>query len=322
MAAFILRVLSIAVLAMSTASAQNFPAKPIRIVVPYAAGGAVDNVGRVLGQNLSKTLGQPVFIDNRPGASGVIGTQAVAMAAPDGYTLLLGAGGSLTINVQLNSNKPYDPFKDFAPISMVAMNDGILIVNPSFPAKTLTEFVDAVRKAPGTYSYATSGIGGPTHLGGELLKSLAGLDMVHVPYSGGDGVGVIDVISGNVPIMMTVLAAVSAHVKSGQVRPIAALGARRFAQLPELPTVAESGYPGYSAGAWNALLAPAGTPADIVQLLNDATRKAIADPAVRAQLIQLGSAPVATSPQELATFIRDEFGKWGKVIKTAGIKIN
>ena len=317
---FVLKVLLCALLGSSVASAQNYPVKPIRIVVPYAAAGAVDNVARVLGQSLSKTLGQPVIIDNRPGASGVIGSQAVAAAAPDGYTLLLGAGGALTINVHLLEKKPYDPLKDFAPISMVALNDGILIVNPSFPAKTFAEFVDAVRKAPGKYSYATSGIGGPTHLGGELLKSMAGLDMVHIPYSGGDGVGVLGVISGDVPMMMTVLAAVSAHVKSGQVRPIAALGSRRFSQLPDLPTVAESGYPGFSAGAWNALLAPAGTAIEIVQLLNDATRKAIADPAVRAQLTQLGSAPLATTPHELAAFMRDEFDKWGKVIQTSTLK--
>lgn len=305
---------------MEAAWAQEWPSRPIRLVVPYATGGAVDIVGRILAQNLSKTLGQSVIVENRTGASGVVGTHAVAGAAPDGYALVIGTSGSLAINVHFMTKKLYNPLKDFAPISLIAINDGILIVNPSFPAKSIAEFIETVRKAPGRYSYATSGIGGPTHLAAELLGARAGLSMVHVPYSKGDGFGVLDVIAGNVPVMFTVLAAVAQHVKSGKVRPVAALGAQRFTQLPDLPTVAESGYPGYAAGAWLALLAPAGTPREVVAALNEATRKATADPAYRARLVEMGSTPVGNTPDELASYMRDELDKWGGVIRNAGIK--
>jgi tripartite-type tricarboxylate transporter receptor subunit TctC len=307
-------------LSSTAALAQLFPAKPVRIVVPYAPGGAVDNVARIVAAHMSRTLGQPVVIDNKPGASGVVGSLAVANAAADGYTLLLGAGGALTINVHLLDKKPYDLLHDFEPISMVAINDGILIVNQSFPANSLGEFIELVRSSPGKFAYATSGVGGPTHLGAELLKSMARIDMVHIPYSGGDGVGVKDVIAGHVPSMFTVLAAVSPYIKSGQIRPIAALGRHRFRQLPDLPTAAESGYPEFSAGAWNALFARGGTPAAIVQVLNDATRKALADPQVREQLLRLGSEPMASSPIELAAYVKDEYDKWGRLIRSIGLK--
>jgi len=302
--------------------ADGYPNKPIRLVVPFPAGGAADNVGRLVGKYVNEALGQPVVMDNRPGASGIIGANAVAHSAADGYTLLLGAGGPLSINIQIVEQPPYDPIKDFAPITIVTFNDGILVVNPLFPAKTLSEFIELLRKNPGKYAFASSGPGGAGYLSAELLKRVAGIDMLHVPYKG-DAPAIVDVIAGMVPIMPTNLAAVAPYIRAGRLRAVVAMGAKRFPMLPDLPTVAESGYPGFSASAWLALLAPSGTPPDIIRKLNDVWRRAVATREVNDKLVQLGSRPVATSAEELRTHIKDELKKWGPIVrgmKTSSIR--
>lgn len=308
----------------SGASAQPYPSKPIRLITPFPAGGAVDIVGRLVGQRIEEALGQSVVMDNRPGASGIIGATLAARAAPDGYTLLAGSGGPLAVNIQIVEKPPYDPIKDFAPITMVAFNDGILVVNPSFPAKTLKEFVEVLKSSPGKYAYASSGPGGMGYLSAELLKSVTGSNMLHVPYKGVPP-AVVDVIAGRVPILPTNLTAVEQHIRSGRLRAIAAMGAARFPTLPDLATVAESGYPGFSASSWMALLAPAGTPSSIVRKLNDVWRRAIADRDFNQKLVQLGSRPTASSPDELRAYMREELTKWRKFVRaihTSSVRTN
>ena len=302
------------------ALAQSWPTKPVKIIVSFPAGGATDIIGRILAQDMTKSLGQNVLVENRAGASGAIGTEAVAKSAPDGYTVLFSAGGSLTISPHFGK-LPYDPLKDLAPVSLVVTNDGILVVSPGFPAANPKEFIAAVKKAPGKYSFASSGTGGPTHLTGELLKNVAGLDMVHVPYKG-DGPASIDVMGGQTPIMVTVLASIATHVRSGKLKPVAALGATRFPQLPDLPTMAESGFPGFTGGTWLGMLAPAGTPGDVVIKLNEHVRRSVALPETREKLIAQGATPNTNSPQEFATHIREEYAKWARVIQTANIKLD
>jgi tripartite-type tricarboxylate transporter receptor subunit TctC len=300
--------------ASSAAFAEAYPSKPIRLVVPFPPAGAADNIGRLLGQRITNGLGEPVIVDNRPGASGVLGATVVAGSSPDGYTLLIGAGGSLAQNIQMIPKPPYDPIMAFAPITMLTINEGILVVHPDFPARTLKEFIDLLKKSPGKYAYATAGPGGPGFFNAELLKSVAGIDMLHVPYRG-DGPAIIDVLSGTVPIISTNLPPVAQHIRSGSLRAIASMGAKRFQTLPNLPTIAESGYPRFSAEAWLALLAPAGTAPEVVGKLNEVWRKAIADPEFNAKLVSLGSTPMASSPGELSAYIRDEHKKWGEIIR-------
>lgn len=314
-AAAVLAAAMIGLLAASNHSyADAYPSKPIRLVIPFPAGGAADNVGRLVGKYVNESLGQPVVMDNRPGASGIIGASAVAHAAPDGYTLLLGAGGPLSINIQIVDHPPYDPLRDFAPITIVTFNDGILVVNPSFPAKSFNEFIELVRKNPGKYTFASSGPGGAGYLSAELLKRVTGIDMLHVPYKG-DAPAIVDVMAGMVPIMPTNLAAVAPYIRSGRLRPVVAMGAKRFPTLPDLPTVAESGYPGFSASAWLALLAPPGTPPDIVRKLNRIWHRAVATREVSEKLIQLGSRPVATTDEELRAHISNELKKWAPIVR-------
>lgn len=307
-------VVAVSAIMAPLASAQTYPTKPIRLVVPFPPGGAADNIGRLLGQRVSGALGQPVVVDNRPGASGVIGATAVAGSPADGYTLLIGAGGSLAQNIQLVPKQPYDPLKAFAPITLLTINEGILVVHPGFPARTLKEFIDLLKQAPGKYAYATAGPGGPGFFNAELFKSIAGIDMMHVPYKG-DGPAIIDVISGTVPIISTNLPPVAQHIRSGRLRAIASMGAKRFQALPDLPTIAESGFPGFAAEAWLALVGPAGTPAEAVSRLNEVWRNALSDPAFHKKLVDLGTTPMATTPEGLGAHIRDEHRKWGEIIR-------
>ena len=307
-------------LASAAATAQSFPSRPVRIVVTFPPGGGADNIARFMAPPMGRALGQTIIIDNRAGANGQIGADHVAKAAPDGYTLLLGSGGAMTISPHFGK-LPYDPLKDFAPIGMVATNDGLLVVTPDFPANDVKEFIEVLKKSPGKYSFASSGAGGPTHLAGELFKMQAGVDMLHIPYKG-DGPAIADLIGAQVPIMVTVLATAAPHVRSGKVKPIASLGMNRFPQLPNVPTLNESGFPGFTAGSWFGLYAPAGTPPDIIAKLNEAMRAALADPQLKEQFAAQGSEAVISTPAELDRTLRAEYAKWGQVIQTAKIKLD
>jgi tripartite-type tricarboxylate transporter receptor subunit TctC len=312
--------LSFTALMPALTRAQAYPDRSIRTILTFPPGGGFDNIARLIAPFLGRALGQSVIVDNRPGATGQIGTAAAARAEPDGYTLLWGGVGAMAIAPHLGKLQ-YDPIKDFEPVSMVAVNDGLLVVNPQFPAKNLKEFISAVKQTPNKYSFASAGTGSVTHVIGELLKTRAGLDMVHIPYKG-DGPAITDLIGGTVPIMVTVYATAAPYVKSGQVRAIAALGKTRFPQLPDLPTVDESGFPGLTGGSWLALYAPVGTPPSIVAKISAALQTALRNRDLVETLAEQGTKLSSSTPQELTAFTRDEFAKWGQVVRTNGIKLD
>lgn len=298
--------------------AQTYPVRPIRMIVAYPPGGGTDIVGRMMAQKLGENLGQTVVVDNRGGATGNIGTELAARATPDGYTLLMGNVAPNAINVSLFKKLPFDPVKDFAPVSLVAVTPNILVVPPSFPVKTVKDLIALAKSKPGALNFPSAGIGSSSHLAGEMLKSMAGIDMVHVPYKGG-GPALIALLSGQVQLMFATLPAAMPHVKSGKLRPVAVTTAHRSLALPELPTIAESGVPGYEAATWYGLLAPAGTPKAIVGRLHAEIVKILATD-TRQQLVAQGFEPVGNTPAEFAAYIKSEITKWGKVIRDAGIK--
>jgi len=300
------------------AFAQNYPVRPIRMIVAYPPGGGTDIVGRMMAQKLGENLGQTVVVDNRGGATGNIGTELAARATPDGYTLLMGNVAPNAINVSLFKKLPFDPVKDFAPVSLVAVTPNILVVQPSLPVKTVKDLVALAKAKPGALNFPSAGVGSSSHLAGEMLKTLAGIDMVHVPYKGG-GPALIALLSGQVQIMFATLPAAMPHVKSGKLRPVAVTTSRRSQALPELPTIAESGVSGYEAATWYGLLAPAGTPKAIVGRLHAEIVKILATD-TRQFLMAQGFEPAGTAPAEFAGYIKSEIAKWGKVIRDAGIK--
>jgi tripartite-type tricarboxylate transporter receptor subunit TctC len=302
----------------NSVAADVYPSRPIRMIVAYPPGGGTDIVGRFMAQKLTEQLGQNVVVDNRGGATGNIGTEMVARANPDGYTMLMGNVAPNAINVSLFKTLPYDPVKDFAPVSLVAITPNILVVNPAVPVKTVKDLIGLAKAKPGTINYPSAGIGSSSHLAGELLRSLAGVDIVHVPYKGG-GPALVDVLSGQMQIMFATLPAAMPHVKSGKLRPVAMTTAKRSIAMPDLPTVAESGVPGYEAATWYGLLLPARMPAPIVDRLHAETVKALAVPELRERLVGQGFEPVGSTPAEFAAYIKSEIVKWGKVIKAAGI---
>jgi len=299
------------------APAQGFPNKPIRLIAPFAPGGALDLIARGIAQKLSESLGQAVIVENRSGASGAIGSEAVAKSAPDGYTLLLGATTTHGINPALNPKLPYDPVRDFTPISLVATIPHILVVNPSVPASSLAEFVRFARSKPGM-AFGSAGNGSPHHLAGEMLKAMAGIDIVHVPYKG-SGPAMADVIGGQLQFMSVELTAAEPHLKAGKLRPLAIATAKRVPGV-DLPTFTESGYPGFEVTAWYAIFGPAGMPEDVVSRLHAEIVKALATPDLRERFQKLGVTPVGGSAQELAAHVRAEIARWTQVVKTAGIK--
>lgn len=310
---------ALALLFAGGAAAQtNYPEKAVRVIVAYPAGGAPDFVARLLGQKLAAALGKPVVIDNVPGASGSIGAERVAKATPDGYTLGFLAIPEVAINPSL-FKLAYDPLKDFSPVSQVTRGWNILVVNNALPAKTLQELVKLAKARPGEITFASSGAGTTPHLSSELFKSAAGIDIQHVPYKG-VVVAIPDLVAGRVAMAFTMPNFVLPLVREGKLHALAVTALKRSPALPEVPTIAESGYPGFEVVAWQGLVAPAGTPAAIVSKLHLETVKVLAQADVRAKLSESGSEAVGNSPAEFAALIKSEIPRWAKVIKDAGIK--
>ena len=300
-------------------AAQNYPSKPIRLIVPNAAGGSTDLVARTTANKLSDSLGQPVVIENRAGSGGIIGAELVARSAPDGYTLLMGTIGNLVISPHLYPNLAYDPLRDFAPVAQVASAAYFLVVHPAVPARSVNELVALAKARPGQLAYASAGSGTGSHLATELFLSVARIDVTHVPYKGGTP-GLTDLISGQVQLMFNGIPSSLPHIKSGRIRPLALTAAKRTAAAPGVPTMAESGYAGAESTSWTGLLAPAGTPRAIVERLNADLRKALQAPEVRTRLAADGADPVGSSPEAFSAYIKVELAKWGKVVKASGAK--
>jgi len=303
----------------SAACAQPYPVKPVRLVVTYTAGGPADIAARALAQKLAEMWGQQVVVDNRAGAGGIIGTELVAKAAPDGYTLLHGTAAGLIINPLLVKKLSYDTFRDFAPVSMVVIVPQLLVTHPALPATTLKELIALAKARPGALNYASVGIGSPNHLGMELLKSMAGVDMVHVPYKGATP-AMADLIAGQVQLAFNGMASVLPQIASGKLKAIAIGSARRSPAAPDVPTVAEAGLPGFEYVAWNGNFAPAGTPTALVNRLSADIRRALAAPDVVQRLASLGSEPGGNTPAEFAAYVKADHARWARVVQTVGLK--
>jgi tripartite-type tricarboxylate transporter receptor subunit TctC len=309
----------IALCISQAAAAQAYPSRTVTSVVGFAPGGGTDTVSRIIGKTLGEQLGQQVITDNKPGAGGNIATDHVAKSAPDGYTLLLGNVGSLSVAPHLVSTLPYDPLRDLAPITMAVVFPNLIVVHPSVPASTLAELIKLAKEKPGTITYGSSGIGGAGHLAGELLKMMAKIDLVHVPFKGG-GPAMTAMLGGQISAYFATPVAAGVHVKAGKAKALATTGPRRDPFMPEVPTVAELGYAGYQATNWYAYMAPARTPKEIVARLNRELVKALNAPEVKDLLNKQGLEPAPGTPGELARFIESEHKTWGKVVKEAGIK--
>jgi len=299
-------------------AAQPYPARPIRLVIPYPPGGPTDFVGRIVGQKLSQSLGQQVVVDNRPGAGTIIGSELVARAAPDGYTLLFGTGGGTFLAPLMLPNVPYDPHRDFAPVSMLVHSPQVLVVHPSVAANSVSELVALAKAKPGSLNFASVGTGTSPHLGGELFRSLAGIKLVHVPYKG-TAPAMTDLISGQVHIMFTSMPTVLAHVKGGRLRLLGTGGSKRSAVIPETPPIAET-LPGFELVTWYGIFAPARTPDAIVRRLNADIVKTLADPESRDRLAAQGLETMPTTPEELKRYTQQDSSRWARLIKAAGIK--
>jgi tripartite-type tricarboxylate transporter receptor subunit TctC len=303
----------------SSGQAQDYPSRPIRIIVPSTAGGSVDTLARTVGSNLSQRWGQQVVVDNRSGAGGVIGGEITAKAPPDGYTLIMATIAAMATNVSLAKKLPYDPVRDFAPITLVASQQIVLLVNPNVAARTAQELIQLAKSKPGQLTFASAGNGSGGHLSGELLKILAGIDLTHVPYKG-ISPAIVDVISGQVTMTFASIISGTPHVKTGRLRALAVTGARRSPALPELPTMMEAGVRGYESSTWYGLLAPKATSRAIVTKLNREVVSIINLPEVKANLLAEGAEPVGNTPEQFGEFIKAEIAKWGKVIRTAGLR--
>jgi tripartite-type tricarboxylate transporter receptor subunit TctC len=308
---------AIALLVSMTATAQNYPERPVRVVVPLSAGGSADIVGRQLAQKLGERLGQQFIIDNRPGAGSLIGTEIAARAPRDGYTLLL-AGSSFTTAPSLQSKLPYDPLKDFAPVTVAASAPGLLVVHPALPVRTVKDLAALARAKPGQINYASPGIGTSPHFAGALFNLMAGVDMVHIPYKGA-GPAITDLVGGQVQVSFASMPSAMSNVKSGRLRPVAVTGLKRSSALPDLPTVAESGLPGFETSSWQGLFAPAGTSPAIVNKLYREVAAVVRLPEIVAALAQDGSEPVASTPEAFAKWLPGELAKWVKVARAAKI---
>lgn len=307
-----------ALVAAGPAAGQAYPTKPVRFVVPFAPGGSTDTLARSMGGRLSELLGQQVVVDNRPGASGDIGMQLVARSPSDGYTIVLGYIANLGIGPSLNPNMPYDPVKDFAPITQVAGASNILVIHPSLPAKNFKDFLAYVKANPKKVTFASAGVASVGHLTGELLNGMAGIDMVHVPYKGGPP-AVTDTMAGHTSALFAAFPTVAPQVRAGRLRAIAVSSGKRAAMAPEVPAVAET-LPGFESVQWWGMFGPAGTPAEIVDRLNTVMQKVLAMDDIRKRLAADAAEPIGGKPAEFVQFMSADHGKWGKVVKATGIR--
>jgi len=305
----------------ASASQHDYPNKPIKLVVPFPPGGGADTLARTIMPKVEQILGQPIVIENKAGAGGNVGAESVARAAPDGYTLLYGTNGTHAINQSLYRNLPFDPVRDFAPISRMTTIAAMLIVNPKFPVTSVRELISYAKTNPGKVNFASAGNGTTSHLAGELFKMMADIDIVHVPYRGG-ALAVTDLMTGQVQMMIDVMPNAYPLAKDGRVRGIAVSTLTRYPGAPEYPTIAESGLPGFEASAWDGIFAPAGTPAPIVAKLNAAIRSALEDPQIAEALRARGAQPVPSTPEEFAKHIAQSAEKWARAVRASGAKID
>ena len=317
------KALGVAAFALVTlgAQAQTYPGKPIRLVCPFPPGGAVDIASRAVAQALTQQLGQPVTVDNRPGAGGNIGAEIAAKSPADGYTLLMATSNILAINPVLYSKIPFDSLKDFAPVSIVVEVSNVLVLHPSVPANSVPEVIALAKQQPGRLTYASSGNGTSMHLAGELFKSMAGVDLVHIPYKGA-AASTVDLLAGRVNMVFDSLPPALPNIKAGKVRALAVTGAKRSQFLPDLPTIAEAALPGYETAIWFGIVAPAGTPPEIVARLNAELVKAAASTEFRERLARHGFDVVSSTPEQMAESVRSEMAKWGKVVKALGMRVD
>ena len=303
----------------SAAVAQSYPNKPVRMVIAFPPGGTSDFVGRVVANKLAEFLGQPIIVDNKPGATGLIGTEAVKMAAPDGYTILL-APSDFTLIPGLHPKPPYDPLKDFAPVGMVVDYPHVLVANPNVAASNAKELIALAKAKPSQLNFASGGNGATNHVSGEQFKQSAGVDITHVPYKG-NGPAIVDLLADRVQLLFTSTGPVEAHLKGGKLKAIAVTGRTRLASLPDVPTIAESAIPGYAFSLWYGIVVPAGTPRPIIDKLNADLRKTMASPEVKERLATIGGNLNVGSPDEMSVLLRDELVRWTKLAKDVGIKV-
>ena len=309
-----------AVAALATpAAAQTWPAKPVKVVVPFGPGGPADVYARIVGQGLTESFKQQFIIENKPGAGALIGTEVVAKSAPDGYTLLM-MSNTHTVNETLFAKRPYDLMRDLIPVAPVNSSDLVMVVHPSVPAKTLQEFIALAKAQPGKLSYASSGPGTPYHMAGELFKSMSGTDILHIPHKG-SAEARNDVMGGHVQMMFDAVTAMKGSIDAGEVRALATTGLQRSSVMPNVPTVNESGVPGYEATIWLGIMAPKGTPKEIVDKLNAEIGRIIAKPEIREAWAKQGAVPMTMTPDQFGAYLTQDIDKWAKVIKTAGIAI-
>ena len=297
--------------------AQAFPTKPVRLIVPFAPGGGTDIIGRAIAPHLGAALGQQVLVDNRPGAGTIIGAELAARSVPDGHTIFMGINGTMAINPSMYKKLPYDPVKDFTPIGLLGVGPNVLVVHPSLPVRTVKDLIALAKAHPGKLSYASAGTGGAPHLAGELLKSMARVDMTHIPYKGA-GPATIDLVAGHVQVMFAGLGAAIPHIKSGRLRGVAVASAKHSVTVPELPTIAET-LPGFEASTWFALFAPVGAPKDVIARLNSEVNKVMARKDVQQQLIAQGYETMTSTPEHLGALLKQDIPRWAGVIRRAGI---
>ncbi|CAN5672668.1 tripartite tricarboxylate transporter substrate binding protein [soil metagenome] len=308
---------SLALLSSVVAAQSAYPNKQIRFVVPFAPGGGADISARVIATHMSASMGQTVIVDNKPGAGGVIGTDFVAKSPADGYTIALGTIGPMAINPHLFKKLPYDVTRDFAPISLAGNALNVLVVNPSLPVKTVPELVAYVKNKDNQVAFGSSGNGATDHLAGELFNTLTGAKMTHVPYKGGTP-AMLDLMSGHVQVVFATVSTAAGAIKGGKIRPLAMTGSKRYSEMPELPTISESGLPGFVVNNWYGVLAPAGTPPDVLARLNKELVAALKAPEVAAKMIESGIEPVSDTPAEFASYIKSESDKWAKIVRDSG----
>jgi tripartite-type tricarboxylate transporter receptor subunit TctC len=312
---------AVLLLAAGTSAAQSYPAKPIRIIVPFPPGGIADLFARVIGQKFSETWGQPGVVENRPGAGGNIGAEIVAKAPPDGYTLVTGSIGTHAVNVSLFSKMAYDPIRDFAPVALIMEAEGLLVLHPSVPVKSVKELIALAKARPGQIAYASAGHGTASHLAGELFKSMAKVDMVHVPYKG-NVPALTDLIAGQTSLLFATMPTALPHVQSGRLKALAVASTARSPAAPQLPTIAEAALPGYSVTNWIGFFAPAGTPRDVVTKLNGEVVRVMQAPDIQKRLAAEGAKFSPWTPDQFAGFVKAEMTKWAKVVKEAGIRVD